>query len=84
MYKFPRKGTHKAQLLIKLLNGEIIRNSQAKYDLDTANPATAMSQLRLDDNWDNYISRVTEPSSASTGKKYILRSTSSNVVIYCF
>ncbi|MFU8928209.1 hypothetical protein [Acinetobacter puyangensis] len=72
-YKFPRKGTHKAQLLSKLLSGEIIRNSKAKDDLDTPNPATAMSQLRLEDHWDDIIVRDTENAKASTGQEVIIK-----------
>lgn len=67
MYKLPKIGTHKAQLLIQLLNGNVVRNSKAKNDLDSANPATAMSQLRLDDNWNEYIERKSIPSKSSTG-----------------
>ena len=66
-YKLPKLGTHKAQLLVQLLNGNVIRNSKAKNDLDTANPATAMSQLRLDDHWDELIERKSIPSKSSTG-----------------
>lgn len=72
-YKLPKKGTHKAQLLVQLLNGNTVRNSKAKSDLDTANPATAMSQLRLDDFWDNYIQRNSVPSRSSTGHSVYIK-----------
>lgn len=73
LYKLPKKGTHKAQLLVQLLNGNIIRNSKAKNDLDTANPATAMSQLRLVDYWDEFIERKTFPSKSSTGHEVYVK-----------
>lgn len=73
LYKLPKPGTHKAQLLVQLLNGNVIRNSKAKNDLDTANPATAMSQLRLDDHWDELIERKSIPSRSSTGHEVYVK-----------
>lgn len=55
-FQLPKSNTIQAKLLTRLLNGEKVTNMNAKDALQTANPATIMSQIRAK-GWNELIIR---------------------------
>ncbi|MCL6248400.1 hypothetical protein M5F00_11060 [Acinetobacter sp. ANC 4945] len=76
-YKFPRKKTYAAGILVKLLDGNTITNAQMMAELNCPHPATAMSHLRKRCKWEDFIKDKDGPAISGMGdsthaKKYWL------------
>lgn len=58
-YKFPRRNTYPAGMLVELLKGEVITNAKMMELLSCPHSATVVSHLKDKCNWREYIKQCT-------------------------